>query len=264
MKYFKLFICFIFSFFLFRKDCLAINDNTRSRDNLLVPSDVNVLENNINDILRTPAVDSKEKIYDFSSKLTSQENKKLKDKINDFIKNTRMDVSIVITNDLLGFSIDEYSKNFYDYNDFLDEGVILVIYLNDDEPEIYMGNNGLKDSDIFNIFTDERINQILSYIYKDIENKNYNKAIDDYINILDGFYRLNGNLKVSSEGKIIKIIPWIEIIIIALSITFIIDVLLILKVNRNKKRINLEEKIDKSSLIIKNCGDKLISNNVSN
>ena len=56
-----------------------------------------------------------------------------------------------------------------------------------------MGNIGDKSSKVFDIYNDKRINQTLAYVYKDIENKNYYKAIDDYINILDGFYRLNGD-----------------------------------------------------------------------
>ena len=51
----------------------STNTYTRTNDNLLVPEDVTVTSNNINDILKTPAVFSSEKIYDFADLYTDNE-----------------------------------------------------------------------------------------------------------------------------------------------------------------------------------------------
>ena len=203
--------------------------------------------------------------YDFLNILSDQERYELKNKIDEFVKETKIDISIVTTNDLCGFSINQYSNNFYDYNDFLNEGIIFVIYFNDIEPEIYMGNIGDKSSKVFDIYNDKRINQTLAYVYKDIENKNYYKAIDDYINILDGFYRLNGdNYKVSKEGKVVKSINWFEIGVLSICLTFIINIFLLRKLKVKNTFIDYEDKIDNDSLMIKTDSETIVSNIVSN
>ncbi len=260
----KIFIVLIITFIIFNINCFAI-EYKRSNDNLLIPSDVFVDSSNIDNILKTPAISSKDKIYDFLNILSDQEKHELKNKIDEFIKETKIDISIVTTNDLCGFSINQYSNNFYDYNDFLNEGIIFVIYFNDIEPEIYMGNIGDKSSKVFDIYNDKRINQTLAYVYKDIENKNYYKAIDDYINILDGFYRLNGdNYKVSKEGKVVKSINWFEIGVLSICLTFIINIFLLRKLKVKNTFIDYEDKIDNDSLIIKTDSETIVSNIVSN
>ena len=258
MKYLKIFLWFISTFFLFNISCLALDF---SNETLFLSDRVNVNSAT----LKIPIVSSEDKIYDYLNLLSKQDMNNLKNKIDDFVKETKIDIAIVITNELYDLSINEYSNNFYDYNNFLDEGVVFVIYLNEKEPEIYMGNNGDKSSKIFNIYNDKRIKQILTYIYKDIESENYSKAINDYITILDGFYRLAGeNYKVSQNGKIVKIIPWLEISVNAVCLTFILIILLISRFYGKKKIINYQAKIDYNSLMIKTEYDKLISNKVSN
>ena len=128
-----------------------------------------------------------------------------------------------------------------------------------------MGNIGDKSSKVFDIYNDKRINQTLAYVYKDIENKNYYKAIDDYINILDGFYRLNGdNYKVSKEGKVVKSINWFEIGVLSICLTFIINIFLLRKLKVKNTFIDYEDKIDNDSLIIKTDSETIVSNIVSN
>ena len=99
----------------------------------------------------------------------------------------------------------------------------------------------------------------------DIENKNYYKAIDDYINILDGFYRLNGdNYKVSKEGKVVKSINWFEIGVLSICLTFIINIFLLRKLKVKNTFIDYEDKIDNDSLMIKTDSETIVSNIVSN
>jgi uncharacterized protein len=228
-----------------------------------VPSDVTVDSNNYNDILNTPSVSSSEKIYDFADLYTDSEEKDLFSYISDYIKNTNIDVCIVTTNNLNGFGISDYAYNFYDYNDFLEEGVVFVISVANTEPEIFMGNSGKSDGDVFTIYSDSRINQTLAYVYKDIASGNYYTASLNYIKILDGFYSKDrgGNYRVDEDGNIVKEIPWIEIVILALAITFIIVLIFIYKLTNNGKfsyKNILEEKLNSKTLMVKNNGDVLI------
>ncbi|MCI8569034.1 MAG: TPM domain-containing protein, partial [Bacilli bacterium] len=90
----KIFIVLIITFVIFNINCFAI-EYKRSNDNLLIPSDVFVDSSNIDNILKTPAVSSKDKIYDFLNILSDQEKHELKNKIDEFIKETKIDISIV-------------------------------------------------------------------------------------------------------------------------------------------------------------------------
>lgn len=267
MKSIKIIVCFLLSFFFFNINCFAsVNSYTRTDDNLLVPKDVVVDENNIEAIRRTPAVSSSEKIYDYADLLTDDEEKKIYDKLYDYTKETNIDVAIITTSDLLGFSIAEYSNNFYDYNDFMNDGVVFVIYMAESEPEIYMGNSGDHSGKVFEIYTDLRINQTLEHVYKYIASGNYYQAVDDYVMILDGFYRKSdGNYKVDKEGNVVKSIPWIEIVILSVALTFIIVVVLVYKLNgKRKSSINLEKNINTSTLIVRTDSDKLFDTSTSN
>lgn len=264
MKCTRVFICIFISFFFFNMNCFAsVNSYIRTDNNLLVPKDVVVDSNNIEAIRKTPAVSSSEKIYDYANLLTDSEEKKIYDKLYEYIKETNIDVAIVTTNDLAGFSIADYSYNFYDYNDFMDDGVVFVVYVTSLEPEIYMGNSGDQSGKVFEIYTDTRINQTLEYVYKDISLGEYYSALNDYVNILDGFYRIDdGNYKVDKEGKIVKNIPWIEIVVLSAALTFIIIVILLYRLNNKKKKtFNIESKINVSTLMVKTDSDNLIDVN---
>jgi uncharacterized protein len=238
-------------------------------DNLRVPSDVTVTNDNYMDILNTPSVSSSEKIYDFADLYSESEELELYNSVSEYIKNTKIDVGIVTTRNLSGFSISDYAYNFYDYNDFSEEGVIFIIYVGGDEDEIFMGNSGKTNGDVFSIYSDSRINAILSYTYKDIESGNYYTATSNYIKIIDGFYTKDrgSNYKVDSNGNIIKTIPWIEVLILSITLTFIIVFIFICKLKNNSKdSLNsiLDKKLDTSTLIIKTNSDNLVDTIVSN
>ncbi len=266
MKYIRLFIVAFFSFLILPKCCFAsTNTYQRTREKLLIPNDV-VAGNNINDILNTPAVSSDEKIYDFAELLSDNQEKKLLNKINDFMNNSEMDTAFVTTNDLNGFSLSDYAYHFYDYNDFKDNGVIFVIYMDEAEPRIFMGNGGKAST----IYTDSIIKQTLGYVYKNISVKNYYQAVDDYYTILNGFYdRSQGEkkeYKIGSNGDFVVAVPWLEIIILSLSLTFMIVFLLIsiMKKKIQKKHGDiLDKRLDMTTLIVKTEHDQYVDTSTS-
>ena len=124
-------------FFLVPITCMAsTNTYQRTRENLIVPKDVIVDNNNINDILNTPAVSSMEKVYDYANLYSEEEENNLFQQISDYIDKSSIDVALVTTRDLNGFSLSDYAYHFYDYNDFKDSGVVFVIYIDSVEPHI--------------------------------------------------------------------------------------------------------------------------------
>ena len=263
MKYIKILVLSIFVFFGYITSVNAsINTYNRTEDNLMVPSDVVVTDENRRDILSTPAVNSNEKIYDYADLYTDAEEKKIYKRLKEYTKESKIDSVIVTTRKLNGFNISDYTYNFYDYNDFKKNGIIFVIYVSDDI-EIFMGNSGNKNGKVFKVYTDKRINDTLAYTYKYIEKGEYYTGTDKYISILEGFYKLevNGNYKVDENGKVVKTIPWIEIVILSVAITFIVIMILYYKLKDNNKVIvkdNLDGKLDNSTLMVKLEKDELV------
>ena len=90
----------------------------RTNEDLRVPDYINVTEENKSNILLTPSVDAKEKVYDFADLFDDQEEKDLYDQINKFIKNTNMDLAVVTISYNNKHNAGVYSDDFYDYNDF--------------------------------------------------------------------------------------------------------------------------------------------------
>ncbi len=260
-----LFYLLIFtSFFLFYPTTYASTVTyPRTEEDFLVPADVQVTESNKMDILNTPAVNASEKLYDFAELFSDSEEGDLIRKIQEYSVLSRYDLAIVTTNNLNGFVIGDYTNNFYDYNDFQNEGIILVIYIGGLDPQIYMGTSALPTSELQKIYSDARIHQTLAYIYKDIKDAKYYNAVDNYIKIVKGFFELDNDKQyvVDGNGNLVKQIPWIEIVILASTLSFIIVILLI---NRLKKynvvqySDNIETKLDPTSIRVSITKDEQV------
>lgn len=266
MKYIKILLITIITFYTSISICNATtNTYTRTKDKPLVPDDIIVSSNNLDDILNTPAVSSKEKIYDFAELYTKEQEEYLYQKLNNYSNASTIDAIVITTRDLKKFKIDRYAHNFYIYNDFKKEGVIFVISLENDEPEIYMGNNGRSDSQVFSLYNDERINQILEYLYKDIESRNYYTATENYVRIIDGFYKLDkkGDYRLNNKGMIVKIVPIFEVLLLASTLTFIIVVLLSYTLGaKNNLSYAFDNNINNSTLMVKFLEDDLIETKI--
>ena len=97
----------------------------------------------------------------------------------------------------------------------------------------------------------------------------YYTATDNYITIIKGFADLNhsGDYRLSSNGSIVKIIPWLEISILSFALTFIAVVLLMYKLNglgRLAYVQGLSKNINSSTLMVKLESDELIDTKLSN
>ena len=255
MKRFNYLIIILISFFTISLNCNATTRTyTRTIDNLLLPSDVTVDSNIIQDVLNTPAVIASEKIYDFANLIDDTNEGKLVEEINAFTKSSDMEIIIVTTNNLNGFQLPQYTFNFYDYNDFLTNGVTLVIYTGGNKPEIFMGNSGKKDGFIFTTYNETRVNQTLSYIYNgNIVDGNYYEACDEYVDIIKGFYAKDMGYSGGNS------IPWVEIIILSVAIAFIANLLFVFSLGKHKTSVKkvevMDKRINNSNLKIEQISD---------
>ena len=234
----------------------------RSGDNLLVPNDVVVTDENREVILKTPAVNSSLKLYDFAEVLSSEEDNKIAKKLQDYTVVSGLDAVVIVTKDLYTFDIWSYLYAFYDFNDFKDSGVVFVVYVGEEKPTIVMTNIG-SDPLLNRLYSKRVIQDTLKYVYKDIKNGNYYTALDNYVRIIQGFYNLekkSGDYVVNEEGEIVKVIPWVELIILGVALTFIVDILWLYHIRglQKNKEIGLAHNIMEDSLVVKLEKDELI------
>ncbi len=262
MKYFKFFIVMLFLISPY-KVLASTNTFTRTIEKPLVPADVLVREDNIQDIMKTPAVSASEKIYDYADLYSEQQEKDLFKKITEFIDESKIDVAIVTTNNQNGYGIRDYAYNFYDYNDFKIEGIIFVISLEGPEPEIYMGNSGDSTGRVFSTYTGVRIGQILKYVYQDISIGHYYSATSNFVKIIKGFYDIdrNGDYTVGEDGQVIRILPWTEIVILTIALSFIVIFSCFLQIRSNNRihnKSDIGSLIDDTTLVVKLNSDNYI------
>ncbi|MBQ6135187.1 MAG: TPM domain-containing protein [Bacilli bacterium] len=240
------------------------SDNTymRTKDNLLVPSDVEVTEANLSEILTTPAVNATEKIYDFAQLLSYKEEQALLAKLQEYTQKTGLDlviVTAVAVNDLNSL---EYADRFYKYNDFANDGIILVVYVGSDI-EVYMANQGESNGLAFETYTNSNIQVMTNRFTLDVSKKNdYYYAMTNYIKSLDRIYS-EKYYGVEEEKLSRETLQWI-VVSIAFSVSFITLAFLLYRNSKNNhirnKRLFIG-KIDKSTLEIKTEVDDFVGSN---
>ena len=264
----RLFILILFLIFTsYIKVLAAPVSYERSVTDLRLPKDVDLGKINIEDVLKTPSVDAKDKIYDFANILSDAEEAKIFIQLNEYINNTGLDAIIVTTNDLKGFAMKDYTYNFYDYNDFKDNGVSFVIYVGPDKKSIFMGNNGPITSEVFTAYTDNRVSEILKYVYNNhIRDGDYYGACEAYIKLIDGFYvKTFGSYKVGEEITQAKSYPWIEIVIVAFVLTFIGAVLVVTRYQKPQVRSDqsIKKALSETTMIVKCEYDKPVAEKIT-
>ena len=156
----------------------------------------NINTNNKDNILKTYAVDSNQKIYDFSNILTDEEEQKLTDRMKKFTEKYKID--IVILTDNYQYTEDAqnttFATDFYDYNDFginyeKYDGVML--FRNTYEQNPYFDAYSFGNAQLY--FYDTRLSNTLDYIYDDIHSKAYYSGFNKFIDKMEEYY---------NEGKL--------------------------------------------------------------
>lgn len=212
------------------------------------------------------AFDNTIKVYDYASKLTIEEETSLKQYIDEFINNYKMDMAIVTVNYHEKETTMEYADDFYDYNDFgyndTKDGLIFVIDFK--LREFYISTSG----EAIRMYDDFRIEKMLDDIelYKD----NYYKMCEAFIKssskfAKNGIPESNRDTEINEVGDlvIIKRFPIMQILIIDIVITSITMLILINKNKMIRKNVNANYYIDKGSLKINKKSDVFLTTHTS-
>lgn len=244
----------------------------RTEDDLGVNKKWVIDENNIDNVYATPRVDASEKIYDYAEILSDSEENQLYDSIKSYIETSNMDM-VILTIDLPynDEQIEDYTADFYDYNDFgidfdLYSGIIIVRNINSFNRyfNIYtFGNAQL-------YYPYERCEEILDYIYNDIYTENYLAGFNSFISYSSEFYNDGipsnyNNYYVNDMGYLTKryTIPWFLAFIISGIVTCVIMIILISKNKMVKKASIAKEYLDNSSVNYTNRSDNFITSHTT-
>jgi uncharacterized protein len=160
------------------------------------------------DILKTPRVESSEKIYDFANLLTDEEEKRLFDKVNVYIEKYNMDLVFVTINENNKDSARSYAEDFYIYNFFGTEekkrsGSIFIIDM--DNRDYYLASSG---SAILHL-SDSRIDNILDTVFDDVKGEKYYNAMTKVIDMVTTYSNdvpsSNSNYEINENGEYVKL-----------------------------------------------------------
>lgn len=239
----KFLMSFIILFCCIQNVGATVTTYERTTDNYLVPDSITVTSSNKSSILKTPAVNEKEKIYDFANLLTSSEEEKLYEKVNDYIETSNYDLAIVTINYNNKNSAEAYADDFFDYNNFgfsaRRDGLLILIDM--DTREIYVSTSGMA----IKMYNDARIDGIIDAGYYYLKNQDYYECLTRMLDKIDNYYTAgypsgNNNLIIDDNGNpyYIKKIPYILIFLMSGVICAITSSILYFKTSSKIKKQN--------------------------
>lgn len=212
------------------------------------------------------AVDNSLKLYDNADVFSSDEEAKIREKINGYIDKYNMDLVIVTTSINTYSTTEEFLEHFYQDNDFgitsKKTGTIMAIDLDNKKYEY------ISYGEMQRYLDDSRIDKIYDYVDEmySSNNKNYYVLTTSFIEQLDYYVSLgipdsNKNTYVSEYGimYVKKTFPWFYTSIAALIISSVVVLIFAHKSKMIKKASTANDYIDGKSINITNRVDKFVT-----
>lgn len=283
MRKVKLLSIFLLTFFIGIINCYAqptvYDRNTLPNYGVRKQIDI---EKNYSDIMQTPAVDSSEKIYDFTNSISDIQEEKIIPKIKEFIEKNNMEFIILVDknyypNEMKNYCDSQYKtahmeeydskhvKLFYDYNDFgtsYPDNSGIVLFLNDAanpcDNKLY--TNLFLYGDAERYITRKEMYQVLENLMPYINEDEYYDGILIMLDQLDSYITEN-RLKVPVKEQITSTneikSPW-KLIVFDFILSLVIVVILIKKNIMVKKESVAFNYVKRGSLKITNKKDRVI------
>ncbi len=178
----------------------------RTEEDLLLPKGIEATNENLSNIMMTPAVDAKEKIYDFGEILTTTEEQKLYEEIVNYINQTNMDIAIVTVKYNNKHNVQTYAEDFYDYNNFgvgkSRDGILYVIDM--DLQQIYLTATGKA----IRTYSDKRYNTMLDNAFQYVANGDYYGSCSSLIKSALSYSKIDSteddSYVINEDGTVVK------------------------------------------------------------
>lgn len=229
----------------------------------------NITSSNKSNIMNTPYVDASEKVYDYADILTTEEETRVYNYINEFIEETNMDMVFVSID--MPYTYDSknevFAADFYDYNDFgIDfehySGILLL--RNDYEEDRYFNIYTFGEAQLY--FTYERLENILDNIYNDFVSKDYLDGIYTFTTMSSSYYEKGipyayKNKYIDENGFIKQkyTIPYFICFGASGIITLIVMLILVKKNKMVKKATKATEYLDGNSINYSVTNDQFVN-----
>ena len=138
-------------------------------------------------------------VNDYANLLSDSEELELNKKLLAFKNRYGIDAVIVTTNSTNGMNIRDYADDFYDYNGYGKDGILIVLDMNNREWWFSTKGKGI------DYFTDYGLDQIIEDMYDDLRSGNYYGAFSTYARDVEQFTEsaINGNT-IDYEPEVIR------------------------------------------------------------
>lgn len=239
----------------------------RTYENLNIDASIDINSINTEEVMNTPCVDESIKIYDFADILSDSEEEILYSNVHSYIEAYKGDLIIITIEENNTCLYEEgnnctniYANNFYKYNKFNKDGVVLLVDLKNKNNILNIYTYGNTTS-IFNL---KSINSIKSYSYKYFNSNEYFNGFKDIIYTMSSYY--NKDLSFYNETKVTTVKEtnkYFIFFIISFLISFVSGIIFMsLNYNKCKTRKNIiSDKIYIKNNGINKVNDVLISEN---
>ncbi len=161
-------------------------------------------------VFAVPAVAAADLLVDDADILTSGEEMKLSEKLEEASENTGLDIVIVTADGLGGKYIRDYADDYYDYNGYGYDGVLLLIDM--DSRQWWITGTG----DGADIFTSSVINKIGNKLEDDLADEEYEAACNTFITQCVKYAKEDGSFNVGGSFLFALIIGLIVALIVTL------------------------------------------------
>ena len=157
------------------------------------------------------------RLVDDAKLLTSYEKTELLSYLNEISEKHGMDIVIVTVNSLGGKSPRAFADDYYDYNGYREDGVLLLVAMNSRDYWISTSGYGIT------AFTDAGIDYIADAFLTDLSEGNYASAFEIYADLCDEFITVAKNRDAYDYGNMPKVpYPILKNLLISVVIGFII------------------------------------------
>lgn len=132
-------------------------------------------------ITPVPSGYRKPRVVDDADLLTYEEEQELLKKLDEISERQNCDVVVVTTNSLYGQDVTAYADDFYDYNGYRDDGILLLISMEDRDWALSTKGFGIT------AFTDKGMDELKKKVLPSLSTGSYYNAFDTYADLCDQY-----------------------------------------------------------------------------
>lgn len=148
-----------------------------------IPKRFETGQKQMNAALKTPYVNSKELVYDFAELFTLEEVEQLKEDTKRISEQENYKVVIVTISNLDTRTPREYADDFFDYNDFGKDGILLLISIG--SRDVYISTSGEGQL----LFDNDRVENAIDSITPSLSNGYYGVGASKFLDLVERAFK---------------------------------------------------------------------------